>query len=72
MKTRHSDYTIITTATESSAHEGWLARLEVVDSDGQQVVAPLDLREALFATEELAHRAAIMLARNWIDGPTKI
>ena len=72
VNTPHQDYTIITTATKSPAREGWLATVEIVDRDAQQVVAPLDLREALFATEELAHRAAVVLARHWIDGPTPV
>ena len=68
MKTAHKDYAIITTATKLTTADGWAVTMEIVDLNDVQVVAPLYLGDVAFTTEAEAHDAAVLLARDWIDG----
>jgi hypothetical protein len=67
MKTAHKYYTI-TTATKATAGDSWAVTMEIVNRDDVHVVAPLYLGDVVFMTEAEAHDAAILLARDWIDG----
>jgi hypothetical protein len=68
MRTSHKNYTIITEASKNGAR-GWELTLQIIGADGSAVVMPLFFgRDLIFATEELAHRAGVLLARYWIDG----
>lgn len=67
MRTAYTTYTIVTGATMPTV--GWSLTLEILAENGDAVGHPLHLgRELIFATEALAHRAGVLLARYWIDG----
>ena len=69
MRTPHKDYTIITSVTLASRGKGWVVMLEIVNDQGDRVVAAHNLSaDLVFTTETQAHRAGILLARHWIDG----
>jgi methionine aminopeptidase len=68
VKTRYKGYTIV---TETAKHPigGWTLTLGIVAPDSGPVVAGINFgTEMTFATEALAHRGGVLLARYWIDG----
>ncbi len=68
MRTTYKNYTVIT-ETSQTTPGGWALTLEIIDADGVRVIAPLSLGpDLVFATDALAHRAGVLLARYWIDG----
>jgi len=66
MMVAYRAYTILTEATKHAAG-GWTANVSVYDGP-QLSMGSLHLgRDATFATPELAHQAALLLGRAWVD-----
>lgn len=71
MKTTYKGHTII---TETAKHRigGWALTLRILAPDGGPMVSGINLgNDMTFATEALADRAGVLLARYWIDGREK-
>lgn len=65
--TTYKGFVILTDARKKGA--AWTLTLEVTTTAGDAVVSPVDFGSSVvFNTEDLAHRAGVLLARYWIDG----
>ena len=65
--TTYSAYTIVTVATKQRAG-GWGVTLRVLDIDGTSAMDPHDFGGGVtFDTKAIAHQAANVFARLWID-----
>ena len=67
MTTSYKAYTIV---TETPKHPGggWTASVSIYDANGAAATKTLDLgRDVIFATNDLAVQAALLLGRAWVD-----
>ena len=68
MKTTHKGYTVCAEARKHGTDE-WTVVVSVFNDDDEVVVGPLNLdHEITFATEALAERAGLLVAKYWVDG----
>lgn len=71
MKTTYKGYTIVTETTKHPRGD-WTLTVGIVARDGSPIVSGVNFgTEMTFATEALADRAGVLLARYWIEGRGK-
>ena len=68
MKTTHRGYTICAEAEQQDSGQ-WTPVLSILNEDGEVVVAPVKLGQAVtFTSAAIAESAGVLVANYWIDG----